>query len=195
MEQQELTELSKTIPVIQTDVNIIKKSITDISSELTITKNTISKVITSMERLDSSTADISSIRYTVKTLQNNIDTITDKIRDLTEKTKDLITSLKVHDDVIADKYFTMMKSIMKIDSQTKESISKHENTENVIGSLTTMINDLSKRENIVENTITKDDSVSTLEKVIKIAPNLITILSFLGYIIYTLIEHKLQGKF
>jgi chromosome segregation ATPase len=194
LEAKELIDLLKTIPVIQSDMSVMKKSIGDIDTELDITKSALSKAASTLERIDSSSTEITSLKYTVKSLQNNIETIAEKLRDMAEKQRDIITTLKDHDKNIDDKVLSLTKTIYKIENQTKESITKHESTEHAIHSLSTIVSDISKRENIIENTMTKDDNVSITEKLIKIAPNLIAIISFLGYIIYTLIEHKLQGK-
>lgn len=193
LEAKELLELLKTIPAVQSDISVIKKSITDVDAELSNTKTSLSKMSIILDRIDSNSNEIISLKYTVKSLQNNIETITEKLKDLTDKSKDMINNFKEHDKNIDEKIFAMSKTVSKIESQTKESINKQETTEHAIQALTTIVNDISKRENIIENNISNDKTVSLFEKIVKIAPNLIAIISFLGYIIYTLIEHKLKN--
>ncbi len=194
LEAKELLELLKTLPAVQSDITVIKKSITDIDTELSNTKSSLSKAATTLDRIDNNSAEFTSLKFTIKSLQNNIETIAEKLRDMAEKQRDIITTLKDHDKNIDEKIFAMTKTMYKIENQTKESISKHETTEHAIHNLATIVSDISKRENIIETNMTKDENISITEKLIKIAPNLIAIISFLGYIIYTLIEHKLQGK-
>ena len=193
LEAKDLLELLKTIPVIQSDITVMKKSIGDIDTELEVSKSSLNKAVSALERIDNNSTEFTSLKYTVKSLQGNIETITEKLRDLSDKSRDMMGALKDHDKNIDEKIFSLTKTIYNIETQTKESINKHESTEHAIHNLSTIVNDISKRENIIENNMTQSETESITEKIIKIAPNLIAIISFLGYIIYTLIEHKLKS--
>ena len=194
LETKDLLELLRSVPIIQSDITALKKNIGDIDTVCADSKASLNKAVTTLERIDNNSQEFTTLKYTIKSLQNNIETIAEKLRDMSEKQRDIITTLKDHDKAIDEKIFNLTKTMYKIETQTKESVTKHESTEHAIHSLSTIVNDISKRENIIETNMTKEDSVSITEKLIKIAPNLIAIISFLGYIIYTLIEHKLQGK-
>lgn len=193
LEAKDLLELLKSIPTIQSDITVMKKSISDIDSELTVSKSALTKAAITLERIDNNSSEFTALKYTVKSLQGNIDTITEKLRDLSDKSRDMTVLLKEHDKNFDEKIFQLTKAIYNIETQTKESINKHENTVHAIHNLSTIVNDISKRENIIESNITHNEQTTIIEKIIKIAPNLIAIITFLGYIIYTLIEHKLKN--
>ena len=55
LEAKELLELLKTLPAVQSDISVIKKSITDIDTELSNTKSSLSKAATTLDRIDTYT--------------------------------------------------------------------------------------------------------------------------------------------
>ena len=195
IESKDLMELIKAIPMIQSEVAGLKAYISAMESDLDGFTKAINSISASVDRVDGHVGDVGSLKYSVQSMQDSMHDILTKMKDISEKYRDVMDAIKSSDRTEDDRHHKLMRSVYEIENNIKDSLNRQESHEATLHSMSNTLDNLSKRGNAMEKAAAKPENQETMfERIIKVAPNFIAILTFLGYIIYTLIEHKLMGK-
>ena len=195
IESKDLMELIKAIPMMQSEVAGLKAYISAMESDLDGFTKAINSISASVDRVDGHVGDVGSLKYSVQSMQDSMHDILTKMKDISEKYRDVMDAIKSSDRTEDDRHHKLMRSVYEIENNIKDSLNRQESHEATLHSMSNTLDNLSKRGNAMEKAAAKPENQETMfERIIKVAPNFIAILTFLGYIIYTLIEHKLMGK-
>lgn len=195
IEPKDLMELIKAIPMMQSEVAGLKASISAMESNLDGFTKAINSISASVDRVDGHVGDVGSLKYSVQSMQDSMHDILTKMKDISEKYRDVMDAVKSSDRTEDDRHHKLMRSVYEIENNIKDSLNRQESHEATLHSMSNTLDNLSKRGNAMEKAAAKPENQETMfERIVKVAPNFIAILTFLGYIIYTLIEHKLMGK-
>ncbi len=195
IESKDLMELIKAIPMMQSEVAGLKASISAMEKDLDGFTKAINSISASIDRVDGHVGDVGSLKYSVQSMQDSMHDILTKMKDISEKYRDVMDAVKSSDRTEDDRHHTLMRTIYEIENNIKNSLNRQESHEATLHSMSNTLDNLSKRGNAMEKAAAKPENQETMfERIIRVAPNFIAILTFLGYIIYTLIEHKLMGK-
>ena len=191
----EMLELAKTIPSINSELNDLKTSISEIERDMEGLSKSINSLNVSTERIDGHIGDVTSLKYSVQSMQDSMRDLLGRVKDISDKYRDIMDAIKNSERTWSDKHYNMMRTIYDIENNVKENLNRQESNEAAIHSVTNAVDNLSKRGTAVEKAAANPAAQETMfERIVKVAPNYIAIITFLGYIIYTLIEHKLMGK-
>lgn len=195
IEPKDVLELMKAIPMMHSEVAGLKASIVAMEKDLDGFNKAINSIGTSIDRVDGHVGDVSGLKYSAQSIQDSMHDILSKLKDISEKYRDVMDAIKSIDRSEDDRHHKLMRSVYEIENNIKDSLNKQESHEAALNSMSNTLDNLSKRGNAMERAAAKPENQETMfERIIKVAPNFIAILTFLGYIVYTLIEHKLMGK-
>ena len=195
-EAKDILELMRSVPALQAGVLEIKSSLAGFQREIDSVLKSVSAAESAVERVDVKCCDVASLKHTITSVQESIQTISDKLNDLLDKYRDILNAIKSHDRNIEEGNFQLMRTVHGIENATKEALVRHDAEEASLHAISKDLNELSKQGVAMVKTVTNvsDNGETMLERIVKAAPNFIAILTFLGYVIYNLIEHKLMGK-
>lgn len=195
IESKDLMELIKAIPMMQSEVAGLKASISAMESNLDGFTKVINSISSSVDRVDGHVGDVGRLKYSVQSMQDSMHDLLTKMKDISEKYRDVMDAIKSSDRTEDDRHHTLMRTIYEIENNIKDSLNRQESHEATLHSISNTLDNISKRGNVMEKAATQPEVQETMfERIVKVAPNFIAILTFLGYIVYTLIEHKLMGK-
>lgn len=195
IEPKDVLELMKAIPMMHSEVAGLKASIAAMEKDLDGFNKAINSIGTSIDRVDGHVGDVSGLKYSAQSIQDSMHDILSKLKDISEKYRDVMDAIKSIDRSEDDRHHKLMRSVYEIENNIKDSLNRQESHEAAMRSMSNTLDNLSKRGNAMEKAAAKPENQETMfERIIKVAPNFIAILTFLGYIVYTLIEHKLMGK-
>ena len=191
----EMLELVKAIPGINSELNDLKSSISDMEKDMEGISKSINSLNASTERIDGHIGDVTGLKYSVQSMQDSMRDLLGRVNDMSDKYRDIMDAIKNNERAWSDKHYNMMRTIYDIENNVKENLNRQESNEAALHSVSNAVDNLSKRGTAVEKATANPATQETMfERIVKVAPNYIAIVTFLGYIIYTLIEHKLMGK-
>jgi len=195
-EPKDILELMKSVPLMQSELDSMKSSLSSIERELQSLSGAVKTLDSSVGRMDGHLDDVSTVKHSVTLIQEGVDSLSAKMNDISDKYRDVLNGMKDHDRSLEDKHYNLMRTMYSIENNVKDSLNKQELEDASLKGISNSLENLSRRERSVEKAFTNatEQTESLFERIIKTAPNLIAIITFLGYIIYTLIEHKLLGK-
>lgn len=195
IEPKDILELMKSIPMMHSEIAELKSSISAVEKDLERFSKAISSLGTSIDRVDAHVGDVTNLKYSLQAMQDSMHDLLGKIKDIAEKYRDVMDAIKNNDRSEDDRHHKLMRSVYEIENSIKDSLNRQESHEATLHSMSDKIENLSKRGSAMEKAAAQPETQETMfERIIKVAPNFIAIVTFLGYIIYTLIEHKLMGK-
>ena len=195
IEPKDMLELMKAIPMMHSEIAGLKASISAMEKDLDGFTKAINSVGTSVEKVDGHVGDVTSLKYSMQSMQDSMHDLLSKMKDIAEKYRDVMDAVKSSDRSEDDRHHKLMRSVYEIENGIKDSLNRQESHEATLHSMSDRIDNLSKRGTAMEKAAAKPENQETMfERIVKVAPNFIAIVTFLGYIIYTLIEHKLMGK-
>lgn len=195
IEPKDMLELMKSVPMMHSEVIGLKSSIASMQKDLDGFSKAINSLGTSIERVDGHVGDITSLKYSVQSMQDSMHDLLSKMKDIAEKYRDVMDAVKNSDRSGDDRHHNLMRSIYEIENSIKDTMNRQDSHEATLHSMSDKIENLSKRGSAMEKAAAQPETQETMfERIVKVAPNFIAIVTFLGYIIYTLIEHKLMGK-
>ncbi len=195
IQPQDILELMKSVPMMHAELAGLKSSISGMEKDLESFSKAINSVNTSLERVDGKVVDMNGLKYSVQSMQDSMHDLLLKMKDMAEKYRDVMDAIKAQDRTNDEHNREMMRTVHDIESNVKTFLNHQESQGNVINAMSNSIDNLSRRGNAMEKAAAQPANTETMfERIIKVAPNFIAIITFLGYIIYTLIEHKLMGK-
>jgi chromosome segregation ATPase len=195
IEPKDILELMKSVPMMHSEITGLKSSISAVEKDLERFSKAISSLSTSIDRVDTHVGDVTNLKYSVQAMQDSMHDLLSKIKDIAEKYRDVMDAIKNSDRSEDDRHHKLMRSVYEIENSIKDSLNRQESHEATLHSMSDKIENLSRRGSAMEKAAAQPETQETMfERIIKVAPNFIAIITFLGYIIYTLIEHKLMGK-
>lgn len=196
LESRDLVEMMKAIPVMQAEVTGLKSSLSSLERGIDEITKSVSLMKSNVSQADVKIDELSTLRHSLNAVQEAVQRVGDKLQDMADKYRDVLDAIKTNGRNIEDNHYQLMRTIYNIENAAKEGLNKHESEGAHLHSISEKIDAMSKHEVSVAKTVANGSgqSETMFERIVKVAPNFIAILTFLGYIIYTLIEHKLMGK-
>ena len=195
-ESKDLLEMMKAIPLMQAEVAGMKAALSGFEREIDAMEKVVSSIKSTVGQIDVKMDDAAALRHSLGLIQESIQRVTDKLKDLTDKYRDVIDAIKTNGRNIEDNHYQLMRTIYNIENAAKEGLNRHESEGAHLHTISEKIDEMSKQEMSVAKTVANatGQSETMFERIIKVAPNFIAVVTFLGYVIYNLIEHKLMGK-
>lgn len=196
LETKDILELMKSIPIMQAEVSGIKSTLSSFQREIDSMLKSVTAMESTVERIDVKCEDVNTLKRTIVSVQESVQTVSDKLKDLSDKYRDLLDAIKTHDRNLEDGHFKLMRTVYGIENSAKEALVRHDAEEASLHAISKDLNEMAKQELAMVKTVTNvsDNSETMVERIVKNAPNFIAIVTFFGYVIYNLIEHKLMGK-
>lgn len=195
-DSKDLMDMIKAIPLMQAEVAGMKATLTGFEREIDAMEKLLSSVKSTIGQIDVKMDDAAALRHSLGLIQESIQRMTDKLKDMTDKYRDVIDAIKTNGRNIEDNHYQLMRTIYNIENAAKEGLNRHESEGAHLHAISDKIDEMNRQEMSVAKTVANasGQSETMFERIIKVAPNFIAVVTFLGYVIYNLIEHKLMGK-
>lgn len=196
LESKDLIEMMKAIPVMQAEVAGMKSSLSGLERGIDEMAKTVLSIKSNVNQMDVKIEETSSLRHSLNTVQEAVQRVGDKLQDIADKYRDILDAIKANSRNLEDNHYQLMRTIYNIENATKEGLNRQESEGAHLHTISEKLDAMSKHGMSVAKTVANGSgqSETMFERIVKVAPNFIAILTFLGYIVYTLIEHKLMGK-